>query len=183
VIPAQYRAIAAAALAAALLLAGFGAGWTAQGWRKDTALQSLKAEHAQALKAAAETALAETQKAKARETELQNQIEGIADEARQLQAARDAAAADAADARQRMLNAARSAASRCASGSVAAIAGGGQAGQLPGSMSDGDRLLRVLGELDGAAGAYADAADRSRAAGLACERSYNAAREALRPKK
>jgi hypothetical protein len=183
VIPVQYRAVAAAWLAVVLLLAGFGAGWTAQGWRKDTALQSLKAEHAQAMKAAAETALAETQKAKARETELQTKIEGIADEARQLQAARDAAAADAADARQRMLNAARGAASRCATGSTSAIARGSQTGSMPGSMSDGDRLLRVLGELDGAAGAYADAADRSRAAGLACERSYNAAREAVKPKK
>ncbi len=180
-IPAQYRAIAAVALAAALLLASFGAGWTVQGWRKDAALEALKAGHAQALKTAAETALAETQKAKARETELQNQIEGIADEARQLQAARDAAAADAADARQRMLNAARSAASRCAAGSVASAARGGSAGNMPGSMSDGERLLRVLGELDGAAGAYADAADRARAAGLACERSYNAAREAVKP--
>jgi hypothetical protein len=44
-------------------------------------------------------------------------------------------------------------------------------------MHDGDRLLRVLGELDGAAGALAEHADRARAAGLACERAYEAVRK------
>ena len=42
-------------------------------------------------------------------------------------------------------------------------------------------LADVLGRADQRAGILADAADRAHAAGLACERDYDAAREAMRP--
>ena len=52
----------------------------------------------------------------------------------------------------------------------------------PGSAPAGDPIAvfgRVLGESDALAGKYAEFADRSRIAGLACEQSYDAVRQQL----
>lgn len=136
----------------------------------------VKAQHSSIVAGAEKRAREEVEKVREREASLIAQTEGIINETRQtverLEAGR--LAADAAG--RGMLDAARSAASRCASGKAPGPAGVGQAAGVPGSMSDGDRLMRVLGELDGAAGAYASAADRARAAGSACERYVEALR-------
>lgn len=136
----------------------------------------VRAQHSSIVAGAEKRAREEAEKVREREAALIAQTEGIINETRQtverLEAGR--LAADAAG--RSMLDAARSAASRCTSGKAASPAGVGQAAGVPSGMSDGDRLMRVLGELDGAAGAYASAADRSRAAGIACERYVEALR-------
>ena len=54
-IPAQYRSLAIGALVLALLTATFSAGWSAQGWRKDAEISSIKAAHSKLLEEQANT--------------------------------------------------------------------------------------------------------------------------------
>ena len=53
------------------------------------------------------------------------------------------------------------------------------AGQQPTAGNAFDLLTKLLGESDERSGILADFADRAHAAGLACERDYDSAREAV----
>ena len=166
------KIIGAVAIAAGLAAGG----WIARGKLADAQLARLEASHAQAIAASEKAARDAAAQAQARERSLAEQLEVIADEKRQSDEAAARAAVAADTAARGLRDSFAVAVRRCSSGSTPSAPGGGSAAIVPGSMSDGERLLRVLGELDGAAGAYADAADRSRAAGIACERAYDAAR-------
>ena len=154
-----------------------GSGWYLRG--KLAAAQIAKIE----ARVAADTAARETahreaiEAARARETAITAKAEEIVHAARQadadLRAARAAADNAAAGLRDA---AARYAARRC---QPAAAPLGSPPGTMPAGLHDADQLLRVLGELDGRAGNLAEAADRARAAGAACERIYDAARAEL----
>lgn len=160
-----------------LALVAASTGWMIRGKLADAQIARVHAAAATERAQAQERARQAVEAARAREQQILDKTQEIVHEARDAVAelARDAAAADAAGVGLR--HAAAKLAARCNTSPPApAPAGRGPAAPVPGGMHDGDRLLRVLGELDGAAGAYADAADRSRAAGLACERIYEQVR-------
>src|SRR5690606_42021257 len=52
--------------------------------------------------------------------------------------------------------------------------GAGTAGECEAARATSGMLAELLGELNEMAGVYAEAADRARLAGLACEQSYHA---------
>src|SRR5690606_42145765 len=52
--------------------------------------------------------------------------------------------------------------------------GAGTTGECEAARATAGMLAELLAELDGMAGIYAEAADRARLAGLACEQSYRA---------
>ena len=168
-----------AAFAAGALAVAFGGGWLIRGWRADAALARVEQAHAEVVAEAERKAREHMEAVRAREAAMVQKSEEIARDAQSIVEAlqRDTAAAGAAS--RSMLDAASRAARRCGAAAGPAAAGPGSSAGMPGGMRDGDRLLRVLTELDGAAGAYADAADRARAAGSACERTYDAARAAM----
>lgn len=158
------------------------AGWLARGQIARGQIAELHARHAAAVASAEATARQAVEAARAREAEIINRTEEIVRDARTtVESLRADAVAAVVAADGLRVAAARYAARRCPGpGASAAAAGGGQAAGLPGDMRDADRLLRVLAELDATAGTLADHADRSRAAGLACERAYGAADAALK---
>ncbi|NSX15966.1 DUF2514 family protein [Cupriavidus taiwanensis] len=160
-----WRAAVALALGAGLFVAG----WTVNGWRLEGRIQQLQAKQAKeregqagALAAASEAARAEEQ----RRTAEQRGIANAAAKERD-QALADARAAGAVAEQLRMRGAQLAAAARAA-GHSAAAGGGASAGDPL------DVLTDVLGRADKRAGELAEYADRSRVAGLACERSYDA---------
>jgi hypothetical protein len=109
------------------------------------------------------------------ETELRNAQDKHATEAAALRKLADRHRANAATAGQRLQDATANAAARAR----AQCADTG-ASDLRDSADDPAGMLgRVLSEIDNHAGALASALDDSRSAGLACEREYKAAREAL----
>ena len=159
-------------LIAAIVIGGslIGAGWMARGVLADRKIAQIRADQAEKV-AQAEAA------ARAREHAIIDRTEEIVREARTtVENLRADAAAAVVAADGLRAAAARYAARRCPA-APAGPASGGSPAIVPPDMRDGDRLLRVLGELDGAAGALAEHADRARAAGLACERSYEAVRK------
>jgi hypothetical protein len=146
----------AACVAAAAAL--FGAGWASNGWRLNAELERINARRAEAM-ARAEAAQREQE---AEWVATQQEIAHVASLARQ-HAEADRRAADGVH--QRLLSAAR------AAGQAAqhpAPAGGGEAAAGPGLV-----LADVLGRSDGASGELAEAYDRARIAGLACEAAYD----------
>jgi len=145
----------------------FGAGWHTKGRLAEAELAKVKAAHAQAYANAIEAARARESAIAAKAEEIVNAARQVDFELRAARAAADAAGVGLRDA------AARYAARRCPT-AVAPL--GGSPGAMPVGVHDADRLLRVLGELDARAGELADSADRSRAAGAACERIYDAVR-------
>lgn len=161
-------------IGAALLLAvAASTGWIARGKLATAQVARVQASAAQQQAQAEKRAREAIEAARAREQQIIDRTQEIVHETRNVLAtmARDAAAADAAAGGLR--DAAARIAARCNTRAApAAPASGSIAAPVPGGMHDGERILRVLTELDGAAGAYADAADRSRAAGLACQRIY-----------
>jgi hypothetical protein len=159
-------------LIAAIVIGGslIGAGWMARGVIADRKIAQIRAEQAERV-AQAEAA------ARAREHAIIDRTEEIVRDAREtVENLRADAAAAVVAADGLRAAAARYAARRCPA-APATPASGGASTVVPSGMHDGDRLLRVLGELDGAAGALAEHADRARAAGLACERAYEAVRK------
>lgn len=166
---------------ALLLAVAASTGWVARGKLAAAQVARVQAAAAEQQAKAEKRAREAIEAARAREQQIIDRTQEIVHETRDVLAtmARDAAAADAAAGGLR--DAAARIAARCNTRHApAAPAGGSPAASLPSSMHDGERLLRVLAELDGAAGAYADAADRSRAAGLACERIYEQVRAGAR---
>lgn len=165
-IPVSPKLIAAVVVGGSLVAGG----WMARGVLADRKIAQIRADQAEKI-AQAEAA------ARAREHAIIDRTEEIVRDARQtVENLRADAAAAVVAADGLRVAAARYAARRCPAAPVAPASGGAPA-IVPSGMHDGDRLLRVLGELDGAAGALAAHADRARAAGLACERAYEAVRK------
>jgi hypothetical protein len=162
-----------------IVVAIFGAGWMARGQIAAASIAKLEAAHAQAVSGAEKKAREAVEQARAREAELVENTRSIVDDARQAIQTLERSIGSADVASRGMLDAARRTASRCASSPNPATAGGSPGAIVPSSMSDGDRFLRVLGELDGFAGAVAADSGRARAARNACEAAYTAAMKAV----
>ena len=158
-------------LAMAALLAG--AGWWARGIQaeRDSALAA--ATHSQAMRAMADAAATASEHARATERAASDRIATISTQAHDaLQTAhRDAAAADrvAGQLRQHIARLAAPAAGGAAGDSGLAAAGPPAAG--PGLV-----LADLFGRADDRAGELARFADQAHAAGLACERAFDAVR-------
>lgn len=169
------RLLVGVAVASGLVLSG----WFARAKWDENRFTKLKLEQTRRIADAEKRARELMEAARARENELIAKTQEIADEARKavVDLERSRAVADAASVS--MLDAARRATSRCSPGPSATTSPRSLGTGMSGSMSDGDRLMRVLGELDGAAGAYAEDSGRARAARNACEQAYTAAMKAV----
>ena len=169
------RLIAGIAVSSALVLSG----WMARGKWDASTIADLKLAQVQRIADAEKRAREAVESVRVREAALTTKTQEIVDEARKtiVDLERDIATADSAS--RGLQDAARRAASRCSPGANATPTSGGTGPIVPSSMSDGDRWLRVFGELNGAAGAYAEDSGRARAARSACEAAYTAAMKAV----
>lgn len=159
-IPSQYKLIAAGVVVLALMALSAAGAWQWQGNRYERQLSELREGYAESARQAEARARSEEQRR-------QTAIEGIRRDAQEQIAAvaADAAAADDAAGRLRARVAELSRRpARCAG-----AADGGEA-----TDPARDLLTDMLGRLDEAAGGIAEFADRSRAAGLTCQVSYEA---------
>jgi hypothetical protein len=159
-IPSQYKLIAAGTAVLALMALSAAGAWQWQGNRYERQIGEIRAANAEA----ARGALAQ---ARSEEHRRQTAIEEIRRDAQDKIAAvaADAAAADDAASRLR----ARVAQLSRRPASCAGSSGGGQAAEPA-----RDLLAVMLSRIDEAAGGVAEFADRSRAAGLTCQVSYDA---------
>lgn len=159
-IPSQYKLIALAAAVLALMALSAMCAWQWQANSYERQISDIRGEYAEAARQAEARARSEEQRR-------QTAIEGIRRDAQDKIAAvaADAAAADDAASRLR----ARVAQLSRRPSSCAGASGGGQAADPA-----RDLLAVMLSRLDEAAGGVAEFADRSRAAGLTCQRSYEA---------
>ena len=159
-IPSQYKLIAAGVAVLALMALSAAVAWQWQGNRYERQISEIRAANAED----ARVALAQ---ARSEEQRRQTAIEGIRRDAQEQIAAvaADAAAADDAASRLR----ARVAQLSRRPASCAGSSGGGQAAEPA-----RDLLAVMLSRIDEAAGGVAEFADRSRAAGLTCQVSYDA---------
>jgi hypothetical protein len=177
--------LAAGAMAGALLAGGI---QQARVSSTQTGLAQVREQHAQAVadaalaKAAAHARALEIERElTARTQALQATIDKQDQDARNAQAqpAADRAAATAAAGRLRerlaTITRAHDAGARVASADAAALARERAAASATARV-----LADVLQRADDRAGAVADFADRAHAAGLACERAYGSAREAMK---
>lgn len=159
----------------AVVVCLFGSGWLARGEIARRQVAELKASHADTVAALEAAARKAVEDARAREDSIMAKAEEVVNEARQIaqQSQLDAAAADTA--RVSLLDAAKKYyAGRCPGASPTA-AGRGQA-----AGASGDLFFDLYARTDAVAGEMARHADAARSAGLACERIYSAAREALK---
>jgi hypothetical protein len=154
----QYKLIALAAAVLALMALSAAGAWQWQGNRYERQISELREGYAEAARQAEARARSEEQRR-------QTAIEGIRRDAQEQIAAvaADAAAADDAAGRLR----ARVAELSRRPASCAGAAGGGEAADPA-----RDLLAVMLSRLDEASGGIAEFADRSRAAGLTCQVSY-----------
>lgn len=176
---APWATLAAGALAGALLAGGV------QQYRimsAQKALSDARLEFAQQVtdaQAAHVLAQAEArrieQDARDRERGLQDTINQINQEAHDAQQDYDRLIVSAGTERQRLLDAVAAADAR-AGDSHKTGADASTASQCTTALDSLRVLAQLLGESDQQAGIYATQADKSRAAGLACERAYDAAR-------
>lgn len=146
----------------------------------ESRIDKLVADYARAESDARQQALEHERAIAAKEQSLTATLEANAKEAQRAQVsiAADRDRARAAEQRLRdqlatLVN--RYRADRAPSANPAAAGQQPPAGDAIGVLAD------VLGRADQRAGELADFADRAHAAGLACERDYDAAREAMRP--
>lgn len=155
----QYRLIAAGAAVLVLMALSAAGAWQWQGNRYQARISKLEAGYAEAARQAEARARSEEQRR-------QTAIEGIRRDAQEQIAAfaADAAAADDAASRLR----ARGAQLSRRPASCAGASSGGQA-----TDPARDLLAVMLSRIDEATGGVAKFADRSRAAGLTCERSFD----------
>ena len=170
-LPVIWRAAAAALLVLACLLGTALGVQTARLHQAEAALERDRAQHAAQREAWAEGARAAAQRYREIEAQRSAAHQEIVNDARTALnlARRDAGrAAVAADGLRRAAARAAAACGGAPTGDTAA-ADGGEAAAGPGLV-----LADVLGRADGAAGELAAALDASRAAGLACERAYDA---------
>lgn len=156
----QYKLIAAGAAVLALMALSAAGAWQWQANSYERQISDIRGEYAEAARQAEARARSEEQRR-------QTAIEGIRRDAQDKIAAvaADAAAADDAASRLR----ARVAKLSRRPSSCAGAAGGGDA-----TDPTRDLLAVMLSRIDEAAGGVAEFADRSRAAGLTCQRSYGA---------
>ena len=156
----QYKLIAAGAAVLALMALSAAGAWQWQGNRYQARISKLEAGYAESARKAEARARSEEQRR-------QTAIEGIRRDAQEQIAAvaADAAAADDAASRLR----ARVAKLSRRPASCAGTADGGDAADPA-----RDLLAVMLSRLDEASGGIAEFADRSRAAGLTCQVSYDA---------
>lgn len=159
-IPSQYKLIALGVAVLALMALSAAGAWQWQGNSYERQLSELREDYAEAARQAEARARSEEQRR-------QTAIEGIRRDAQEQIAAvaADAAAADDAASRLR----ARVAQLSRRPSSCAGSSGGGQAAEPA-----RDLLAVMLSRIDEAAGGVAEFADRSRAAGLTCQVSYDA---------
>lgn len=159
-IPSQYKLIALAAAVLGLMALSAAGAWQWQGNRYERQISEIRAGYAESARQAEAQARSEEQRR-------QTAIEGIRRDAQEKIAAvaADAAAADDAASRLR----ARVAELSRRPASCPGVADGGEA-----TDAARDLLAVMLGRLDEAAGGVAEFADRSRAAGLTCQVSYEA---------
>jgi hypothetical protein len=161
-----------------ICVAIFGAGWMARGQIAAASIARLEAAHAQTVASAERKAREAVEQARTREAELVEQTRSIVDDARQTIQTLERSIVASDSASRGLQDAARRAVNRCTPSANPAAPIGSPGAILPGSMSDGDRILRLLGELDGFAGAVAADSGRARAARNACEAAYTAAMKA-----
>jgi hypothetical protein len=161
-----------------ICVAIFGAGWMARGQIAAASIARLEAAHAQTVASAERKAREAVEQARTREAELVDQTRSIVDDARQTIQTLERSIVASDSASRGLQDAARRAVNRCTPSANPAAPIGSPGAILPGSMSDGDRILRLLGELDGFAGAVAADSGRARAARNACEAAYTAAMKA-----
>jgi len=166
-------------LGAAVAVSIFYGGWAARAHLAKGEIASLKLAHAEAVAAAGKKLRDAQDEARKREIALTEQAQGIVNEARSVLQGleRQIGASDAAS--RGLLDSAARAAGRCSASANPAPTGGGAGPTMSGGRTDGDRLLRVLGELDGFAGAAAEDSGRARAARAACQAAYEAAMKAV----
>lgn len=159
-IPSQYKLIAAGVAVLALMALSAAGAWQWQGNRYERQISDIRAANAEA----ARVALAQ---ARSEEQRRQTAIEGIRRDAQEQIAAvaADAAAADDAASRLR---------ARVAQLSRRPASCAGSAGGSDSADAARDLLAVMLSRIDEASGGIAEFADRSRAAGLTCQVSYEA---------
>lgn len=163
-----------AALAVGLVV-GAGGAWVVRGWQAGAQLQTERAAYARALADAEAATTRAVEDARTKEQRRADAVQEIADHAHaQLAAARaDAGRARAAADRLR----------RAADAYAAAVCGGAAA-DSPSTASSapatgpGLVLADLFGRADARAGELAAAFDAAHAAGVACERAYDALTEA-----
>ncbi|MBK3797550.1 DUF2514 domain-containing protein [Pseudomonas sp. Choline-3u-10] len=159
-IPSQYKLIAAGAAVLALMALSATGAWQWQANSYERQLSELRGEYAEAARQAEARARSEEQRR-------QTAIEGIRRDAQDKIAAVAADAAAADDAASRLRARVAQLSSRPAS--CPGAAGGGEATDETGMV-----LTDVFARLDQRAGELAEAYDRARIAGLACETAYDA---------
>jgi len=156
-------------IAGAAVIAGYG--WQAE----RTAHANTKAAHAEYIAKAERTARELSERNRSIEQELTHAREKHDVEAAALRKLADRTRVAAVAAGQRLQDAAADAAER-----ARAQCAGSAPAELRGTTQDPARMLSiVLGEIDDFAGAVAANADDARSAGSACQRQYNAVREAV----
>lgn len=161
---------------AVLAIAGIGLAGAMYGWQSErTAHAETKAAHAEYIATAERSAREAEARNRNIETDLRNAQDAHDAEAAALRKLADRNRVAAVAAGQRLQDAAADAAER----SRAQCAGSAPA-ELRDPAHDPARMLSiVLGEIDDFAGAVAANADDARVAGSACEREYNAVRQAV----
>ena len=158
-------------IAAGIALVATNIGWMAE----RNAHTTTKAAHAEYIATAERNAREAEARNRTTEQELRNAQDTHATEAAALRKLAERHRASAVVAGKRLQDAAADAAERAR----AQCADTGAA-ELRDPADDPIGMLgRVLGEIDSHAGALASALDESRTAGLACQREYNTAREAV----
>ncbi len=168
-IPVQYRLLAAGlAVAVLMALSAVGGAWVNGAlWAAD--LAAAKLEHSKELSAIEHRQNTAQAQARSEEQRRQTAVEGIRKDAHgQIEQAQADAAAATARADSLQQQAVRVASrSSCATGNSNSTAGS------PPANAPALLLADVLSRADARAGALAAAADRTRIAGEACERSYD----------
>lgn len=144
--------------------------WMIQEWRHGARMAEVLAEHAQERAQHARAALDAVQAARAEEQRRAAAMEDARNEARKQLAAADAAATAARAAERRLRQRIDALVANAARRDPGLAAGGPAAGPAI------DMLAHMLGRAVDAAGQLAEHADRSRIAGLTCERAYDRVR-------
>lgn len=163
---AGWRGYVAAFLAGGLVLGA--AGWAANGWRMGAQLADERTSHATVMEEHARAALDAVQAARTEEKRRVAALEGARDEWKKM-AATNAAGAGRARAELARVLASANALVADAVRRDPALAGGGPPGAGP-----LDLLADVLGRAVTRSVQLAAVADSARAAGLTCERAYDA---------
>jgi hypothetical protein len=162
------KTIAAAALSAALLAAL--TAWQVQSWRLGRVIAQAEQQHAEQMRTLSEAALQAEAEARAEEQRRTAEVQKVANETRlALERARlDADSAADAGRRLRAQIATLTASCRAASSDSATATGGAP------TDATADLLADVQRRIDEATNRIAAHADAARAAGTACQRSYEA---------